>query len=48
MQLGTGNDDIPKSLGAVNFKLGVIAQVISFLESGEFDHEDAVNYCVIP
>lgn len=100
MQLGTKEEDIPKSLGAVNFNLGVIAgtrsinlllsnylpnpddgkvslestkvkgmcgfvalpvthpfmmknnsviaQVISFLKSGEFDHEDAINYCPIP
>jgi len=97
MQLGTGEADIPKSLGQVNFELGVIAgtqsinlilstylpnpddgkvsvqsakvkgmcsfvalpvthpflmtnngvieEVISFLASGKFKHESAINYC---
>jgi len=97
VQLGTGENDIPRSLGAVNFELGVIAgtksinlilstylpnpddgkvsvesakvkgmcgfvalpvthpflmkndrvisEVINFLSSGEFKHDDSVNYC---
>lgn len=97
MQLGTAENDIPKSLGEVNFELGIIAgtrsinlllstylpnpddgkvsvestkvkgmcgfvalpvthpfmmknngvieQVIAFLKSGAFSHEDSAKYC---